>query len=84
MKEGETMEFATYQTTPEENGNGTYFYTDCGHWMYSIRDKMAYHGCLCHGCFYNGKYTTLYIRGSKEANEYISKSGIPGFKKYLT
>ena len=35
------MEFATYQTTSEENGNGTYFFTDCGHWMYSIRDKMA-------------------------------------------
>ena len=34
------MEFATYQTTPEENGNGTYFYTDCGHWLYSIRGKM--------------------------------------------
>lgn len=78
------MEFASYQTTPEVNGSGTYFFTDCGHMMYSIRDNMAYHGCLCHGCFCNGKYTTLYIRGSKEANEYISKAGIPGFKKYFT
>ena len=75
------MEIATYQTTPEVNGNGTYFCTDCGHWMFSIRDKMAYHGCLCHGCLYNGKYTTLYIRGSKEANEYISKNGIPKISK---
>ena len=65
----------------ENKQPGTYLFTDCEHWMYSIRDKMAYHGFLCHGCFYNGKCTTLYIRGSKEANEYISKAGIPGFKK---
>lgn len=32
------MEFATYQIIPEQNGNGTYFFTDCGHWMFSIRD----------------------------------------------
>lgn len=44
---------------------------------------MAYHECLCHGCFCNGNYTTLYIRGSREANEYISKAGIPGFKNIL-
>ena len=68
------MEIATYQTTPEVNGNGTYFFTDCGHWMFSIRDHMAYHGHLCHGCLYNGKQTTLYIRGSKEANVYLKKT----------
>lgn len=51
--------------------------------MNSIGDKMAYHGCLCHGCFYNGKSTTLYIRGSKEAHEYISKTEIPKFPKYF-
>ena len=68
------MEIATYQTTPEVNGNGTYFFTDCGHWMFSIRDRMAYHGCLCHGCLYNGKQTTLYIRGSQEANEHLVKT----------
>ena len=61
---------ATYRITPEVNGNGTYFFTDCGHRMYSVRSETAYHGCLCPGCFINGKYTTLYIRGSKEANEY--------------
>ena len=71
------------ECNPEENGNGTYYFTDCGHWMYSIRGKMAYQGCLCHGCLYNGKQTTLYIRGSKEANEYLSKVGIPKFKKYF-
>lgn len=64
------MNIATYQTTPEKHGEGTFFFTDCGHNMYSIRDSMAYHGCLCPGCFYKGIYTTLYIRGSEEANKY--------------
>lgn len=64
------MEIVTYQTTPELHGNGTFFFTDCGHKMYSVKDNMAYHGCLCSGCLYNGKKTILYIRGSKEANEY--------------
>ena len=41
-----------------------------GHRMYSVRDNMAYHGCLCPGCMYNGIQRTLYIRGSEEANEY--------------
>lgn len=67
------MEIETYQTTPESNGNGTYFFTDCGNRMYSVRDEMAYHGCLCPACFYRGKQVTLYIRGSKEANEYLDK-----------
>lgn len=67
------MEIATYQTTEEKNRNGTYFFTDCGHKMYSIKDKMAYHGCLCPSCMYNGIQRTLYIRGSKEANEYWYK-----------
>lgn len=64
------MNIATYQVTPEKHGNGTFFFTDCGHSMYSIQSEKAYHGCLCPGCLYNGKQTTLYIRGSKEANEY--------------
>ena len=63
------MEITTYQTTPEQNGNGTYFFTDCGHWMFSVKNQMAYHGCLCPGCMFDGRNTTLYIRGSKEANE---------------
>lgn len=62
------MDIATYQVLPEENGNGTFFFTDCGHKMYSVRDEMAYHGCLCPVCLYRGKQVTLYIRGSKEAN----------------
>ena len=53
------MNIATYQTTPEKHGEGTFFFTDCGHNMYSIRDNMAYHGCLCPGCFYKGIRTTL-------------------------
>ena len=67
------MEIETYRVTPEANGNGTFFFTDCGHKMYSVRDEMAYHGCLCPACFYRGKQVTLYIRGSKEANEYLDK-----------
>lgn len=67
------MDIATYQITNEVHGNGNYFFTDCGHQMYSVRDRMAYHGCLCPGCLYNGKQTMLYIRGSKEANEYWDK-----------
>lgn len=64
------MEIATYQTTPEKHGKGTYYFTDCGHQMYSVKDTMAYHGCLCPGCLNKGIQRTLYIRGSKEANEY--------------
>ena len=67
------MEVATYRVAPEKNGNGTFFYTDCGHQMFSIKDEMAYHGYLCPACFWKGKYVTLYIRGSKEANEYWDK-----------
>ena len=67
------MDIATYQTTPELHGNGTFFFTDCGHKMYSVKDERAYHGRLCPNCLYNGKQTTLYIRGSKEANEYWDK-----------
>lgn len=64
------MDIATYQTTPEKYGNGTFFFTDCGHRMYSVRNDMAYHGCLCPGCLYTGKQTVLYIQGSEEANKY--------------
>lgn len=59
-----------YQTIPEKHGNGTFFFTDCGHNMYSTRDNMAYHGCLCPGCFWEGIHTTLYIRGSEESKKY--------------
>ena len=64
------MEIETYRVLPEENGNGTFFFTDCGNKMYSIKGEMAYHGCLCPACLWKGKQVTLYIRGSKEANEY--------------
>lgn len=68
------MQIETYQTTPEKNGKGTFFFTDCGNRMYYIgNDPMKYHGCLCPACFYKGKQVTLYIRGSKEANEYWDK-----------
>lgn len=70
MGRNDNMDIATYQTTSEKHGNGTFFFTDCGHKIYSVKDKMAYHGCLCPGCFWEGIQTTLYIRGSKEANEY--------------
>lgn len=77
------MNIATYQVIPEKNGNGTFFFTDCRHRMYSIKDDMAYHGCLCPGCLYKGKQTTLYIRGSKEANKYWDKKLNKDKKKKL-
>ena len=55
------MNIATYQATPEKHGNETFFFTDCGHNMYSVRDDMAYHGCLCPACFSKGIQTILYI-----------------------
>ena len=67
------MNIVTYQTTTEKHGDGTFFFTDCGHNIYSTRDNMAYHGCLCPGCLYKGRQTTLYIRGSEEANKYCNE-----------
>lgn len=64
------MEIATYRILPEQNGKGTFFITDCGHKMYSVKNEMAYHGKLCPGCFWKNKKTVLYIRGSEEANKY--------------
>ena len=40
------MNIATYQITSEIHGKGFFFFTDCGHKMFSIKDKLAYHGCL--------------------------------------
>ena len=73
IERSDNMEIETYRVLPEEHGHGTFFFTDCGNRMYSNRDEMAYHGCLCPKCFMKGKYVTLYIRGSKEANEYWKK-----------
>ena len=64
------MNIATYQVTPEKHGQGFFFFTDCGHKMYSVKNERAYHGCYCPTCFSNGIQTVLYISGSKEANEY--------------
>ena len=65
----------TYQVTPSVNGQGTFFFTDCGNRMYSVNNWETYHGYICPKC---GK--VLYIRGSKEANEYwsrkLSKKGV--------
>lgn len=68
------MEIETYQVTKNKNGDGTFFFTDCGNQMYSVKnDDMAYHGCFCPKCLSKGKQVILYIRGSKEANEYWNK-----------
>lgn len=68
------MEIETYQATSEAHGNGTFFFTDCGNRMYSIENNWnVYHGCLCPACLNKGKQVVLYIRGSKEANEYWDK-----------
>lgn len=65
----------TYTVREAKYGNGTFYYTDCGNRMYSIRGKLAYHRKLCPKCFMKGKYVTLYARGSKEAREYWDKKG---------
>ena len=66
------MNIATYQTTPEKHGNGTFFFTNCGHNMYSIRDNMSYHGCLCPGCLWKGIQTTLHKGNEKIAEVEMS------------
>lgn len=68
------MNYATYQYVPERHGKGTFYYPDCcGHEMYSVKGPEAYHGCLCPKCFYKGKLTTLYMRGTDEANKVIEE-----------
>ena len=67
------MNQATYQTTPSKNGKGTFYFTDCGHRMYSVMGPEAYHGCICPGCRYNNIDTILYIRGSEEANRIMDE-----------
>lgn len=58
----------TYQYLKEEHGNGMFFYTGCcGNRMFSIiKDPMLYHGKLCPKCLYQGKLTTLYLRGTED------------------
>ena len=67
------MNYATYQTTPSKNGKGTFYFTDCGHEMYSVKEPEAYHGRLCPGCLYKHVVTILYIRGSEEANAILDE-----------
>lgn len=65
--------YATYQTTPSKNSVGTFYFTDCGHKFYSVKGTEAYHGKLCPRCLYRGIQTTLYIRGSEEANKIMDE-----------
>ena len=67
------MNQATYQTTPSKNGKGTFYFTDCGHQMYSVMGPEAYHCCICPGCRYKNIDTILYIRGSEEANRIMDE-----------
>lgn len=57
----------TYQTTPSKYGPGTFYFTDCGNRMYSIRDMYAYDKKKCPQC---GK--TLLLRGTTEGIEYTN------------
>lgn len=66
------LSYETYQATPEKHGEGTFFFTDCGNTMYSVRnDYMAYHGCYCPKCMSQGKQVLLYMRGTKEAQRLL-------------
>ena len=67
------MNQTTYQTTPSKNGKGTFYFTDCGHQMYSVMGPEAYHGCICPECRYKNIDTILYIRGSEEANRIMDE-----------
>lgn len=71
------MKYATYQTTSSKNGKGTYYFTDCGHRLFSVGDPDAYHGRLCPACLnLKDVETTLFIRGSKEANHIMAERNI--------
>lgn len=56
----------TYQTTPSKNGKGTFFFTDCGNQMYSVKDEYAYNKKICPKC---GK--TLLLRGTYDAIDFM-------------
>ena len=68
-----------------KNGKGTFYFTDCSHEMYSVKEPEAYHGRLCPGCLYKHVVTILYIRGSEEAdviwNERIKNGAFPKILK---
>ncbi len=51
------MENETYTT--KSTKNGTFFFTSCGHTLFSIKDKYAYDGCLCPACLNKGIMMTL-------------------------
>lgn len=70
---GKVDEYCNISNNTRKTWRWNFFFTDCGHNMYSIRDNMAYHGCLYPGCLWKGIETTLYIRGSREANKYRSE-----------
>lgn len=57
-------------------GGGTFFFTDCGHRMYSVKQETAYHGCLCPACLMNNVYTILYQHGSDQMQAYLQSAGI--------
>ena len=67
---------ATYQYCEEKHGEGMFFFTDCcGNRMYSINnDPMLYHGKRCPKCFWNDKYTTLYLRGTEDGIRVYNKN----------
>lgn len=75
-----TDKIETYQITPAKNDTGTFYFTDCGNRMYSVKGNMAYHGKICPKC---GR--TLYIRGSKEAFDFFDKafSSKDEFSEYI-
>ena len=61
----------TYRIAPLVYG-GMAVVTDCGNEMYSVNnDPMKFHGRLCSKCFMKNIYSTMWMRGTKEANKLL-------------
>ena len=58
-------EFETYRVSPSTGKEGgTFYFTDCGNRMYSLRGEMAYHRKICPKC---GRI--LFMRGVEDGTD---------------
>ena len=68
------MTYAIYHVTESTNGKGTFYYPSCcKYWIYSVKGEMAYHRKLCPKCYAEGRKTTLFLAGTKEAIKLVEK-----------